>query len=82
MLCNESPELGAALLTRGVGTAAIGRIAELEAEGWALSIVPPPGAPPVSRLTTDGDLLAAAFEAGRATLREVTGSIGAPAFPA
>jgi len=71
-LRNESPELRAALLTRGVRTARdIARIAELEAEGRALSIVPPPGAPPVSRLTTDGGLLAAAFEAGRETLHEV-----------
>jgi predicted acylesterase/phospholipase RssA len=65
-LRNESPELRAALLTRGARTAAdVARIAELEAAGRALSIRPSAAAPPVSRLTTDGPLLAAAFEEGR-----------------
>ena len=65
-LRNESPELRAALLTRGARTAAdVARIAELEAAGRALSIRPSAAAPPVSRLTTDGRLLAAAFEEGR-----------------
>jgi predicted acylesterase/phospholipase RssA len=65
-LRNESLELRTALLTRGVRTAAdVGRIAELETSGKALSIFPPATVPPVSRLSTDGDLLAAAFEAGR-----------------
>jgi hypothetical protein len=65
-LRKESPELRAALFTRSARTAAdIARIAELEADGRALSIRPSPTAPPVSRLTTDGRLLAAAFEEGR-----------------
>jgi predicted patatin/cPLA2 family phospholipase len=65
-LRNESLELRTALLTRGVRTAAdIARIDELETSGQALSVLPPAAAPPVSRLSTDGALLAAAFEAGR-----------------
>ena len=68
-LRNESRELRTALLTRGARTAAdVAHIAELEAAGRVLSIRPPVSAPPVSRLTTDGALLAAAFEAGRAAL--------------
>ena len=43
----------------------VARIAELEASGQALSVLPPAAVPPVSRLSTDGGLLAAAFEAGR-----------------
>ena len=70
----ESPELRATLLTRGERTAAdVARIAELEAAGRALTIRPPASAPPVTRLTTDGALLAAAFESGRAAAREVFG---------
>jgi predicted patatin/cPLA2 family phospholipase len=66
VLRKESPELRATLLTRPVRTLAdVARIAEMEAAGTALSIHPAPGAPLVSRLTTDGALLAAAFEAGR-----------------
>jgi predicted patatin/cPLA2 family phospholipase len=66
-LRKESPELRAALLTRGRRTADdVARIAELEGEGRALTIRPSASTPPVSRLTTDGPLLAAAFEAGRA----------------
>lgn len=65
-LRRESPELRAALLSRGSRTLAdVRRIAELEGAGKALSIHPAVGAPAVSRLTTDGALLAAAFEAGR-----------------
>jgi predicted acylesterase/phospholipase RssA len=65
-LRNESLELRTALLTRGVRTAAdVARIAELETSGQALSVFPPAAVPPVSRLSTDGALLAAAFEAGR-----------------
>jgi predicted acylesterase/phospholipase RssA len=69
-LRKESPELRAALLSRAVRTAQdVARITELEAVGRAFS-VHPDGAtvPPVSRMTTDGRLLAAAFEAGRAAL--------------
>jgi predicted acylesterase/phospholipase RssA len=65
-LRGESPQLRAALLTRGPRTAAdVARIAELQVSGQALAVFPPATAPPVSRLTTDGALLAAAFEAGR-----------------
>ena len=65
-LRNESLELRTALLTRGVRTAAdVARIAELQTSGQALSVFPPATVPPVSRLSTDGGLLAAAFEAGR-----------------
>jgi predicted acylesterase/phospholipase RssA len=65
-LRKESPELRMALLTRSERTAAdIAHIARMEGAGKALSIRPPADAPPVSRLTTDGALLAAAFEAGR-----------------
>jgi predicted patatin/cPLA2 family phospholipase len=71
-LRRESPELREALLTRGARTADdVARIAELEDEGRALTIRPSASSPPVSRLTTDGALLAAAFEAGRAAAREV-----------
>ena len=73
-LRNESLELRAALLSRGARTASdVAHIAELEAAGRALSIRPPADAPPVSRLTTDGALLAAAFEAGRAAAHELLG---------
>jgi len=65
-LRKESLELRTALLSRGERTAAdVADITRMEAAGQALSIRPPVGAPPVSRLTTDGALLAAAFEAGR-----------------
>ena len=65
-LRKESPELRTALLTRSARTAAdVAHIAELEAAGRALAIRPPAGCPPVSRLTNDGALLAAAFEVGR-----------------
>jgi predicted acylesterase/phospholipase RssA len=65
-LRNESLELRTALLTRGIRTAAdVARITELETSGQALSVLPPAAVPAVSRLSTDGALLAAAFEAGR-----------------
>jgi predicted patatin/cPLA2 family phospholipase len=69
-LRKESQELRAALLSRSVRTAQdIARITELQADGRAFS-VHPDGAtvPQVSRMTTDGRMLAAAFEAGRAAL--------------
>ena len=73
-LRKESPELRAALLSRGDRTAAdVAHIAELEAAGRALSIRPPADAPPVTRLTTDGALLAAAFEVGRAAAHDLLG---------
>lgn len=71
-LRRESPELREALLTRGARTADdVARIAELEAAGRALTIRPSASTPPVSRLTTDGAVLAAAFEAGRAAAHAV-----------
>ena len=80
VLRKESPELRAALLTRAARTLAdVTRIAEMEAAGTALSIHPAPGAAPVSRLTTDGAILAAAFEAGREAVHGLTAQF-APAL--
>ena len=45
------------------------RILAMEAEGKALMIFPPATTPPVSRLTTDSRLLAAAMESGREAAR-------------
>jgi predicted patatin/cPLA2 family phospholipase len=74
-LRKESPELRAALLTRGRRTADdVARIAELEGEGRALTIRPSASTPPVSRLTTDGALLAAALEAGRRAAHAILSS--------
>jgi predicted acylesterase/phospholipase RssA len=71
-LRNESLELRAALLTRSPRTAAdVARIIELELAGQALMVYPPESVPPVSRLTTDGPLLAAALESGRAAMHAV-----------
>jgi len=71
-LRNESVELRMALLTRGARTAAdVARIADLEVLGKTRTVFPPESTPPVSRLTTDGALLAAAFEQGRAAVRQV-----------
>ena len=65
-LRHESLALRTALLTRPVRTAAdVARIALEEAAGNALTIYPPRSVPPVSRLTTDPGMLAAALEAGR-----------------
>jgi predicted acylesterase/phospholipase RssA len=73
-LRNESLELRAALLTRSPRTAAdVARILELEIGGQALMVYPPESVPPVSRLTTDGPLLAAALESGRAAMHAVCG---------
>jgi predicted patatin/cPLA2 family phospholipase len=71
-LRNESLALRTALLTRPARTAAdVARIALLEAEGKAFMIFPPASVPPVSRLTTDARLLAAALESGREAVREL-----------
>lgn len=71
-LRKESPELRTALLTRSARSAAdVARIAELDAVGQALMVFPSESVPPVSRLTTDGSLLAAAFESGRAAFYAV-----------
>ena len=73
-LRNESLELRTALLTRGTRTAAdVARIEEMEVSGMARTVFPLVSTPPVSRLTTDGALLAAAFEQGKAAVREVFG---------
>jgi predicted patatin/cPLA2 family phospholipase len=70
-LRRESLALRTALLTRPARTAAdIAHIALLEAEGKAFTIYPPPSVPPVSRLTTDPKLLAAALESGREAARD------------
>jgi hypothetical protein len=66
VLRGESPELRRALLTRRTRTLAdVSGIAAMTQAGTALSIHPDAAGPAVSRLTTDGALLAAAFEAGR-----------------
>jgi predicted patatin/cPLA2 family phospholipase len=71
-LRRESPELRAALLSRAVRTAQdVARITELEAAGQAFAIYGGRDTPPVSRMTSDGRMLVAAFEAGRAALRAV-----------
>jgi predicted acylesterase/phospholipase RssA len=71
-LRNESLALRTALLTRPVrGAADVVRIAAYEADGKALTIYPPPTVPPVSRLTTDPKLLAAALESGREAANEL-----------
>ena len=71
-LRKESLELRTAMLTRGQRTAAdVALIGELAAEGKVVTVFPPESVPPVSRLTTDGALLAAAFESGRAAVREI-----------
>jgi predicted patatin/cPLA2 family phospholipase len=65
-LRRESPDLRSVYLARSARTLAdVTRIASMEAAGIAMSVHAPAGGPPVSRLTTDGALLAAAFEAGR-----------------
>lgn len=71
-LRHESLALRTALLTRPVRAAAdVAHIALREAEGKALTIYPPRSAPPVSRLTTDPAMLAAALEAGRQAARDL-----------
>ncbi|MCW2934090.1 MAG: hypothetical protein JWM19_5052 [Actinomycetia bacterium] len=65
-LRRESPDLRNVYLARGAQTLIdVTRVAAMEAAGTALSLYPPAGSPPVTRFTTDGTLLAAAFEAGR-----------------
>jgi len=73
-LRNESLALRAALLTRRIRTAAdVARIIAAEAEGNALMIYPSATTPPVSRLTTDSRLLAAALESGREATHALLG---------
>jgi predicted acylesterase/phospholipase RssA len=69
-LRNESLELRTALLTRGTRTAAdVSAIEEMAVSGRAHMVYPLESTPPVTRLTTEGALLAAAFESGREALR-------------
>jgi len=76
VLRKETPELRAALLSRAARTLAdVTRIGEMEAAGTALSIHPPADGPLVSRLTTDGEVLAAAFEAGREATHALSGRL-------
>jgi len=71
-LRNESQALRTTLLTRPARTAAdVARIAVMQAQGNAFTIYPPPATPPVSRLTTDPRLLAAALESGRQAVRDL-----------
>jgi predicted acylesterase/phospholipase RssA len=71
-LRHESLALRTALLTRSVHSAAdLARIEVAEAEGNALMIFPPRSVPPVSRLTTDPELLEGALEAGREAALDV-----------
>jgi predicted patatin/cPLA2 family phospholipase len=65
-LRRESLDLRNVYLARGARTLAdTTSVAVMEAAGTALSFYPPASGPAVSRLTTDGATLAAAFEAGR-----------------
>ena len=71
-LRNESLALRTALLTRPVRTAAdVARMTAMELEGKVLTVHPPATVPPVSRLTTDSKLLAAALESGRAAVQDL-----------
>jgi predicted acylesterase/phospholipase RssA len=73
-LRRESLDLRSAYLERSARTLAdVAVVAAMEAAGTALSIYLPAGGPLVSRLTTDGALLAAAFEAGRQAVRGLPG---------
>lgn len=68
-LRRESPELHAALHTRAVRTAQdVARLSELQASGRAFAVFAAASAPLVSRMTTDGPTLGAAFESGRAAV--------------
>ena len=71
-LRKESGELRTALLSRAVRTARdLTLIAEMESAGRARAVYGGRATPPISRLTTDGRVLAAAFEAGRAALHRL-----------
>ena len=77
-LRHESVALRTAMLTRSVRNAAdAASIALAEAVGTARTIYPPRSTPPVSRLTTDADLLAGGLEAGRAAAAETFQDAGA-----
>jgi predicted patatin/cPLA2 family phospholipase len=78
-LRRESVALRNAYLGRSARTLAdVASIAAMEAAATALSVYPPAGGPAVSRLTTDGPLLSAAFEAGRQAVLRLPG-VTAPA---
>ncbi len=74
-LRRESLDLRNTYLGRTARTLAdVVSVAAMEEAGTALSVFPPVGVPPVSRLTTDGTLLAAAFEVGRQALHSLPGA--------
>ncbi|HEY1698747.1 MAG TPA: patatin-like phospholipase family protein [Trebonia sp.] len=75
-LRKESPRLRETLLNRSVAAARdAARITELESAGRAFAVFAGRDVPPVSRLTTDGAMLAAAFESGRQAIhRTFTGT--------
>lgn len=81
-LRRESPALRAAFLAREYRLAADDRhLATCESAAsppWVVSIRPPAGSALVSRLATDGELLRAAFEAGRAATRAALAGLSAP----
>jgi predicted patatin/cPLA2 family phospholipase len=65
-LRRETPQLHQALHTRAIRTAQdVARINELQASGRAFAIFGGRATPLVSRMTTDGPTLQAAFESGR-----------------
>lgn len=69
-LRKESEALRNTLISRPARNAAdAAEVRRQEAEGKAFTIFPPADVPPVSRLTTDPELLAAALESGRTTAR-------------
>lgn len=71
-LRKETLELHTALYTRAIRTAQdIARIGELQAAGRAFAVFAGPSAPLVSRMTTDGPTLRAAFESGREAIHRV-----------
>jgi predicted patatin/cPLA2 family phospholipase len=74
-LRRESLDLRTVYLGRSARTLAdVLSVAAMEEAGTALSIFAPVSVPPVSRLTTDGALLQAAFEAGRQAVYALAGS--------
>lgn len=73
-LRRESMDLRETYLGRSARTLAdLRRIAVMEADGMVLAIHPAADGPPVTRLTTDGGMLAEAFDAGRQAVLDVPG---------
>ena len=74
-LRRESLDLRNVYLGRSARTLAdVMSVAAMEAAGTAVSFYPPVGGPAVTRFTTDGALLAAAFEAGRQAVHRLPGT--------